>query len=634
MKNKTNKRAFTIVELVIVIAVIAVLAGVLIPTFSSLVKKAQTSKDTQLIRNLNTALVVDKTSGNEHNTMTDALEAAKEAGYLVDKINASNTDNEILWDSVNDVFCYLEKDATKPLYIPETTLEEQNIPEYKYWKISNEVNSKYSTYLFGYEGNGIIETTKGLDVGETEGIISINYNRSNESGDQVVVIRTNEIATKLIINAAQDEVFHFGIVSSVDIIAVKNSSYVENGEVFGDIRLESGNLVIKDNAIVNAIALVNKSEGNTATAAPTATVEGKVNVVIVDTNQDNAHITISANAKVNEIGKSSSCSNEVNTVITNNSSTPISNEAIVLIPFIEKEITSDTKIREIVELENIVIDEQNKIITVKNIYFKASANKKITVEGYESYTISFEHCVFDKVILMFESINNSDCNIIDTSFFNVSGTYCLNFSKNNCGNVTIKDTKIIDCGRGMLIRTPNNGHNVLIENCVFELLTNSGTDKARAIQIATENYYYAKKTDEGSINYYREMSQVFSGSNGNVLNGKISIINNTFKKASYAIYIYEAQTGGGFTFGNSTQEKLFDKLSGNLFESEVMFKYGCSDIGDGRSYTNKGYNTGLISSDYGKNENVINRRNAIENYKAEDYWDQWKALMELESNLK
>jgi prepilin-type N-terminal cleavage/methylation domain-containing protein len=39
--KRNNKKGFTIVELVIVIAVIAILAGVLIPTFSGIVKKAQ-----------------------------------------------------------------------------------------------------------------------------------------------------------------------------------------------------------------------------------------------------------------------------------------------------------------------------------------------------------------------------------------------------------------------------------------------------------------------------------------------------------------------------------------------------------------------------------------------------------------
>ena len=43
MRN-TNKKGFTIVELVIVVAVIAILAAVLIPTFSGVIRKANESK--------------------------------------------------------------------------------------------------------------------------------------------------------------------------------------------------------------------------------------------------------------------------------------------------------------------------------------------------------------------------------------------------------------------------------------------------------------------------------------------------------------------------------------------------------------------------------------------------------------
>lgn len=55
MRQKRGK-AFTIVELVIVIAVIAILAAVLIPTFSSVIKKAKISADQQTAANINTAL--------------------------------------------------------------------------------------------------------------------------------------------------------------------------------------------------------------------------------------------------------------------------------------------------------------------------------------------------------------------------------------------------------------------------------------------------------------------------------------------------------------------------------------------------------------------------------------------------
>ena len=49
--KKLNKKGFTIVELVIVIAVIAILAGVLIPTFAGVIEKAETSNALQEAKN-------------------------------------------------------------------------------------------------------------------------------------------------------------------------------------------------------------------------------------------------------------------------------------------------------------------------------------------------------------------------------------------------------------------------------------------------------------------------------------------------------------------------------------------------------------------------------------------------------
>lgn len=43
MKQNNKKKGFTLVELVIVIAVIAILAGVMIATFSNVVEKANAS---------------------------------------------------------------------------------------------------------------------------------------------------------------------------------------------------------------------------------------------------------------------------------------------------------------------------------------------------------------------------------------------------------------------------------------------------------------------------------------------------------------------------------------------------------------------------------------------------------------
>lgn len=57
--KKNMKKGFTITELVIVIAVIAVLAAVMIPTFASIVKKAKQSADQQAVTTMNKVLSVE-----------------------------------------------------------------------------------------------------------------------------------------------------------------------------------------------------------------------------------------------------------------------------------------------------------------------------------------------------------------------------------------------------------------------------------------------------------------------------------------------------------------------------------------------------------------------------------------------
>ena len=214
MKN-LKKKGFTIVELVIVIAVIAVLAAVLIPTFVNLTKKANESKDTQLIRNLNTAIASNVA---DEKTMANAIAAAKEFGYDISKINATAVDNEILWDSVNNVFCYL-KDGTIN-YIPEAP-EAKDANGADYWVISNEVNDTYSTYLLGYIGTSV-EAKHSLDVSAC-GAVDVIYN-----GDETVSIYTN--GGNLTVNGGT--VNHYGVARILNKVA---GTYNEYGVVVADL---------------------------------------------------------------------------------------------------------------------------------------------------------------------------------------------------------------------------------------------------------------------------------------------------------------------------------------------------------------------------------------------------------------
>ena len=116
--KKSNKKGFTIVELVIVIAVIAILAAVLIPTFSGIVRRAQISADVQLCRNLNTVLSNAKAEGRIPGSMYDVLYLINEAGYILENLNPTSQGFYYAWDQKENSIIYIQDDL-KTVRFPE-----------------------------------------------------------------------------------------------------------------------------------------------------------------------------------------------------------------------------------------------------------------------------------------------------------------------------------------------------------------------------------------------------------------------------------------------------------------------------------------------------------------------------------
>ena len=82
--KKMNKKGFTIVELVIVIAVIAILAAVMIPTFSNVVTNAKQSAALQKARNYYTETLSKNLS--DTNANNDAIGTAASVIVEIDGI--------------------------------------------------------------------------------------------------------------------------------------------------------------------------------------------------------------------------------------------------------------------------------------------------------------------------------------------------------------------------------------------------------------------------------------------------------------------------------------------------------------------------------------------------------------------
>lgn len=257
--TNSKKRGFTIIELVIVIAVIAILAGVLIPTFVTVIKKANVSSDTALVRNINEALAAEDVT-DKPTTMYQALKVAKEYGFSIEKLTPRSS-GEIVWNSTSNRFALVEDG--KVVY----SANGEQIPnDATIWKIAHadkDLSETYSNYL-AYEVTGNLHVvTSGLDVGENTGV-NVTYN-----GTQNVTIRTN--GGTLEIDAADSEVAHYGAADFTNIVAVKENSYHEYG-VSAYVSIAKGHFVAEATAKVIELNVANSSV--TVTTEQGATIAG------------------------------------------------------------------------------------------------------------------------------------------------------------------------------------------------------------------------------------------------------------------------------------------------------------------------------------------------------------------------
>ncbi|MDY6023984.1 MAG: prepilin-type N-terminal cleavage/methylation domain-containing protein, partial [Candidatus Borkfalkiaceae bacterium] len=249
--KRNGKRGFTIVELVVVIAVVAILAAVLIPTFASVIKKANVSNDLVLVKELNDGLKLEEVGGKKNDTMTDALNVAKDYGFEVEKLTPRSS-GEILWDSVNNRFVLLDENGDA-VYKDESKMLSSGA---NLWKIVNNAteaanNTKYSSYI---KGNATIDTltvTNGVDVGENI-VKELTYENTKGTA-KTVTIRTN--GGNLTVNAPSDTVNHYSVAEKVTINDIAAESYHEFGFVTSYIKIDKGHIVIEGGASVSIVAV-------------------------------------------------------------------------------------------------------------------------------------------------------------------------------------------------------------------------------------------------------------------------------------------------------------------------------------------------------------------------------------------
>ena len=121
MNKKANKKGFTIMEMLIVVAIIAVLVAIAIPTFNGALTKSKEAADVANIRAAYAEVMVEYLTD-------DAAAIPNKAGFVA-KVGALNYDSE-------DVFTYPTDGTSKTITYKATKLKTEAVPDGVYtWEL-------------------------------------------------------------------------------------------------------------------------------------------------------------------------------------------------------------------------------------------------------------------------------------------------------------------------------------------------------------------------------------------------------------------------------------------------------------------------------------------------------------------
>ena len=212
--KKSNKKGFTIVELVIVIAVIAILAAVLIPTFSNLIKKANESADQQVIRNMNTILATYTESEKE---ISDVMAYLRSNGYSYEKMVANAKGYHYCYaKSTNQMYLLNEKNE---IVYPKKA----NVTLADLWAAYDDNAASIIPGINNYFATQTVNTQAAFNEAFATGtfVLDLNNNLCNVTGkDNVTVI--NGFVTKS------------GFAAGSEVIAVAASNDTNTAKATND----------------------------------------------------------------------------------------------------------------------------------------------------------------------------------------------------------------------------------------------------------------------------------------------------------------------------------------------------------------------------------------------------------------
>lgn len=394
----SKKRGFTIIELVIVIAVIAILAAVLIPTFANIIQKANVANDVALARNMNTILIADEATNGRSTDMYDVLIALEQGGFKLENLNPRADGNVFAWDKANNQIVYLEKGSAKPIFQAKEI--GANKGDLYITTRKAEVFADYPGYSYYFasdiSGNITLDEGSCLDTGE----FALNGNVSVVTNKDVEIHGT--INGTITVNSTSGKITNYSVVENVVIVNTAATSYHERGHVAAmEIQNSlTGKVVLENDAYVETLTNNNnKAKGKVES-------KGYVKAVAAESSDDSVKVT--ETGYVLEIGTYDQLVNFRNKV---NAGASYSGMTVNLTADIDiserawtpigaayrKDIDANAKV-----FQGTFNGQGHKITGLTNTGFKISSvfkgSNKTTPEGYSEYVFGLFGSVYNATI--------------------------------------------------------------------------------------------------------------------------------------------------------------------------------------------------------------------------------------------
>ena len=266
--KKQGKKGFTIVELVIVIAVIAILAAVLIPTFSSLIQRARLSADTQAVREMNVALANDEKLHGKPQDIEQAMQVLANAGYNSKNWVCLTEGYQVYWDKEENQ-CVLYNASTARIEFPEGYDDDAMIQAGaadRFLIYNNNMESAIDTDLSLGSGNfasGGLDLSSDYENKENLGLIVDSLIGSDANPELKSALGIDDDAQDVKIyasNTTVSDTYSSGTYAKVTAAAVGTGDFTSSEES-AKPNLYSIEVVVKDGATQQTIEAAQKAAG-------------------------------------------------------------------------------------------------------------------------------------------------------------------------------------------------------------------------------------------------------------------------------------------------------------------------------------------------------------------------------------